>query len=186
MNEKLYNQLTKRLRQSDKEAFDRIFRLLYPSLVRFSYKYTKDKDASCDVVQDVFIKLWQVRDNLNDDKSIVSYLFQMVRNRSLNYLRKRSFEVSGIEHIEQQYNDINHSDSTETNSQNDKIDLLKIWIQKLPARQRDVIEMSRFEGLDHVEIATILDVSPRTVNNHIVAAIKNIRQFHKEHHSVNI
>ena len=186
MAEDLFNQLTNRLIQSDREAFDRIFRLLYAPLVRFSYKYMNDKDAASDVVQEVFIKLWQVREELAENESIKAYLFRMVRNRSLNHLRNNSYEVTGLELVEKQADERADSGITESNPYKEKLEMLKSWIQKLPDRQRDVIEMSRFEGLNHAEIAKVLNVSPRTVNNHIVAAMKNIRQFHDDYNGMNM
>jgi RNA polymerase sigma-70 factor (ECF subfamily) len=66
--------------------------------------------------------------------------------------------------------------NTKQQSESDeRMDLLKNWITDLPERQREAFELSRFEGLDHDEIASVMNVSSNTVNNHIVAALKRLR-----------
>ncbi len=185
MADDCFNTLTNRLIQSDRNAFDRIFRLLYAPLVRFSYKYLKDKEAASDVVQESFIKLWKIRHELTENESIKSYLFRTVRNRSLNVIRDSSYEVTGLENIEIKSDERADSGVMDPDATAEKLNMLKSWIQKLPDRQRDVIEMSRFEGLNHAEIAEVLDISKRTVNNHVVAAMKNIKQFHDEYNGLN-
>lgn len=180
-----FSSLTNRLIESDRKAFDRIFRLLYAPLVRYAYKYLKDKAAASDVVQDSFVKLWKVRQELVRNESVKAYLYRMVRNRSLNVIRDSSYEITGLDHIERQSEEHAESAVPDSNSDKEQLRMLKSWIRKLPDRQRDVIEMSRFEGLNHAEIAEVLDISKRTVNNHVVAAMKNIKRLHDEHYSLN-
>ena len=55
------------------------------------------------------------------------------------------------------------------------------WIEQLPERQQEAFELSRFEGLSHTEIATVMEVSPKTVNNHIVAALRQLRSLYEEY-----
>ncbi|MGD8428291.1 MAG: sigma-70 family RNA polymerase sigma factor, partial [Balneolaceae bacterium] len=75
-----------KISESDREAFDKLFRLLYPRLVRYSYKYVHNKASAADIVQDAFIALWKKRSRLDPQRSVKAYLYQTVRNRSLNYL----------------------------------------------------------------------------------------------------
>jgi RNA polymerase sigma-70 factor, ECF subfamily len=175
-------ELTRRISTSDREAFDQLFRALYAPLVRYSYRYLKEKASAADIVQDAFIKLWHKRELLDPEQSIKAYLYKTVRNLSLNHIRNRSFEESGLE-----YEDIPAAeisvDSDQDDVKTDRLNLLKDWIMKLPERQQEAFKLSRYEGLDHEEIAEVMEVSKRTVNNHIVQAMKNIQSFYDDYKS---
>lgn len=181
MEDKFYIEITDRLIDSNKDAFEQLFRQLYASLVKFSYKYTKDKPAASDVVQEAFINVWQIRETLTPNQSIKTYMYRTVRNLSLNHNRDESRVMNGLEtenlmsENEQPYNEHNQL-VTDT-----RMHLIKKWINKLPDRQKDVLKLSRFEGLSHEEIADVLDISKRTVNNHIVAAMKNMKKYYDEY-----
>jgi len=163
-----------KISESDREAFDNLFRCLYPRLVRFSFKYLQNKASASDIVQNAFVALWQKRVELDPQKSVKAYLYQAVRNRSLNYLRDHSNKTVGLESL----NDFNLKSEEKMTLQDESDQLMKLlkkWIRKLPDRQREAFELSRFDGLDHNEIASVMDVSPNTVNNHIVAALNYLR-----------
>lgn len=189
MPDDIFFTLTNRLINSDKKAFDKLFRLLYAPLVKFSHKYTKDKASASDIVQDAFVNVWQIREELTFDESIKTYLFRTVRNLSLNYIRDHSYVAAGLETANlPSQNGVGVSELAEAEpaKKEAKLELVKEWISELPDRQRDVFEMSRFEGLDHEEIARVLKISKRTVNNHIVAAMKNIKRHYDNHTGMNV
>ena len=66
-------------------------------------------------------------------------------------------------------------------SQHEQLNLVKQWIETLPDRQKEILKLSRFEELSHEEIATVLEISKRTVNNHIVSAMKKLKKYHDEY-----
>lgn len=142
-------------------------------------RYTHDNAAAKDVVQDCFVKLWQRRDKINPQKSLKSFLYTMVRNRALNLVR----DQSGTE--------VNHElasegsvavPSAEVNNDDRNLERnMKQWISQLPERQKEAFELSRFEGLEHDEIAEVMNISPKTVNNHIVAALNTLREVYEQH-----
>lgn len=169
-----YEQWTRSIRASDDRAFDCLFRALYEPLVRFAMKYTHSKATSCDIVQDIFVNLWQQRENLDPELSIQSLLYTSVRNRCLNYLRDHQKETVGLE---EEFVGETLKPDEENNSENHrKMDRLLDWIEALPERQKEAITLSRFEGLDHEEIAHVMLISVRTVNNHIVQALQTLRE----------
>jgi len=174
----LDSDICEKIANSEKSAFDSLFRYMYPKLVGYAIRFTREKDTACDIVQECFIKLWNVRESLDTQNSIQAYLFRMVRNYSLNYLRDNAREKTGFDMVkvadEHSQIEIDESDESKKN----KMKLLRMWIEQLPERQREAFELSRFDGLDHEEIAMVMAVSPRTVNNHIVEALKNIQRSH--------
>lgn len=168
--------LSVHIRNSDQKTFDDLFREMYPRLVRFAFKITRDWYASCDITQDVFVMLWQTRNNIDPDRSIRSYLYRSVRNRSYNFLRDRRTVVDTSE----LHNLKDPSFGSESRVSGDGTDpvltgKLYEWIGELPERQREAFELSRFEGLDHHEIAGVMEISKKTVNNHLTAALKQLR-----------
>jgi len=165
-------QWSEAIRQSDRNAFDDLFRHLYPGLVHFAMRFTKQKPAACDIVQDTFVILWSKREEIDPEQSLKAYLFKIVKNRSLNWLNK---QVNNSEPFEDHMLHL-VSDSEQTNSSAETLSSnFKNWIEELPERQREAFELSRFDGLNHDEIANVMNVSPKTVNNHIVAALSTLR-----------
>lgn len=168
-----------KIRQSDQHAFDQLFRSFYPFLMRFAMRYTHDEAAAKDVVQDCFVKLWNTRRRINPERSLKSYLYTMVRNRALNVIRGQAgLEVS---HQLASENSVYEELEIQDNTQPGLHDFFKQWIGQLPDRQKEAFELSRFEGLDHEEISEVMDISPKTVNNHIVAALSFLKERYSNH-----
>lgn len=169
--------LVERISESDKEAFNSLFRSLYPQLVKYAMRFTHSKVVASDITQDAFVTLWDKRAELDEQQSVKAYLYRIVRNSSLNYIRDHSSETIGLEDVEEPQTEI----SEEPEKPNQLIELLKEWIKELPDRRREAFELSRFEGLDHEEIADVMDISSNTVNNHIVAALDYLKDCSSEY-----
>lgn len=166
----------RRIKRSDESAFTDFFNHLYARLVKFAWRYTKSKTLAKDIVQESFVKLWKKRAMIDPEQSLLAYMFQIVRNRALNYLRDHSSESVALEDISP--GTLSSGDHIpEVTSSDDMAgkQMLEL-ISQLPGRQREAIKLSRFEGLDHEEIAYVMDISPRTVNNHIVKALKTLKE----------
>lgn len=173
--EKQIEQWARRIKASDEAAFSKLFHRLYPRMVKFSWRYTKTKTTAKDIVQESFVKLWQVRATIDPGRSLLAYIFQIVRNRSLNYLRDHAGGYSSLDEVrgEKLQSDCH---LPKINSTGDETgEKMLQWIEALPDRQREAIRLSRFEGLDHEEIAYVMGISPRTVNNHIGTALRTLR-----------
>lgn len=172
------------IRQSNRRAFDELFRAVYPQLVTFAASYTKEKSSASDIVQDTFVALWQKRKAIDPGQSLKAYLYRIVRNRSLNYLRSRSSEISQPDIIVEE--ELLTEQQVDSKRNTDELsEKFGEWIEQLPDRQQEAFELSRFDGLSHDEIAAVMDVSPKTVNNHIVAALKQLRIFYEQYSEKN-
>ena len=173
-----YSEYVRRLNASDREAFAALFRLLREPLVRYVLNIVREDMVAHDMVQDCFINLWNARETLDPDKSIKAYMYQMARNRALRHLRDTRLRESKHELINQQSSsEIPVNQWPDAAMESDSLSRkLKAWLSTLPVRQREALELSRYEGLSHKEIAELMDISPRTVNTHITLAIKNLRR----------
>ncbi len=166
-----------RIRKSDPQAFDCLFRALYPALVNFAFRYTRHKPAACDIVQDSFVTLWQKRDGIEPEKSLKAYLYRIVKNRSINWLQMHINRSEPLtDESENALKANGHAPDSQFEQKSALAESFNEWIKELPERQQEAFELSRFEGLDHNEIAGVMEVSPKTVNNHIVAALNTLRE----------
>ena len=181
--EQQFSEWAEKISRSDRRAFDDMFRSFYPVLVRFAMLYVSDKTASKDIVQDCFVSLWQTRHRIDAARSLKSYMYMIVRNRALNVIRDRS----GIDVDHELATNYGAGQSADQELKADEDDdstleqLMNIWIDQLPGRQKEAFNLSRFEGLDHDEIAEVMNVSPKTVNNHIVAALRSLREKYEQY-----
>lgn len=184
-SEQQFAKWAEKISRSDQRAFDDLFRAFYPALVRFAIRYVSNQTTAKDVVQESFVKLWQTRGRIDPSRSLKSYLYTMVRNRALNEVRDRSgIDVNQEKaHNQQRFEDPEDVEVAKSSEQLEE--KMKHWIDELPDRQKEAFSLSRFEGLDHDEIAEVMSVSPKTVNNHIVAALSTLRDRYEQYKSKN-
>lgn len=168
------------IRLSDRNAFNALFRSLYYPLTYFAYNYTGSYEQACDIVQDVFVSIWQDRSDIDPDQSLKSYLYRMVRNRSLNHLRDHENRMVKLDLV-----DLPAVSQPEYGNENNNTEELTVmfaeWIEELSDRRREAFKLSRYEGLDHDEIAEVMNLSVKTVNNHIVDALSHLRERYNNH-----
>lgn len=164
----------RRLRASDATACAELFDATHADLLRYAFRLALDEDMAKDIVQEAFIKLWVLRDTLDPDRSIRALLYTIVRNLAFNQQRGRQREQANRAALET-------STSAEQQFIEETIDAdvlaarLGEWIEELPPRRREAFQLSRFDGLSHEAIAKIMDLTPRTVTNHIMLALQTLR-----------
>lgn len=174
-------QLHQRLCRSDRDAFEQLFRRLSPRIFRFVRGMVDGDALAYDITQDTFAKLWTARKDLGDIDALAGYVFQMARHRVYNTLRDERTRRSNEELLE-------HGDlGTPPPAPDDALHaeqlraLLDGWIADLPPRQREALTLRRIDGLNHDAIADIMNISPHTVNNHIVRALERLRERLRTH-----
>lgn len=156
-----------------KSDFERIFKELYPVAVVYARKFVYDLDASQDIAQQVFIKIYEKRDSLEINTSIKSYVFQAVRNSSINYLKQKQTQQKHASFIKERLDVSNNTDTLVASEFEQQVFGL---INQLPDRCQQVFKMNRFEGKKNKEIAQDLNISIRTVETQISKALKFLRQ----------
>jgi len=172
-----FDEWCRRLKASDRSAYAELFEEMYDPLFRYVRSITQTPDAARDVTQDVFIRLWEVRDSLSTDQSLEAYLYRIARNRAYNHERNQRTRTEKEEDV-REHTPAQPAPPTRPDAQADADQLedrLWRWIGELTERQREALVLSRFDGLSHEEVGEVMDISPRTVNNHIVRALKHLR-----------
>lgn len=154
--------------------FDRIYVTYYSRMLRFAKEYVLFEEDAENVVQDVFLLLWEKREVLDIQVSLVSYLFSLVKNRSIDYLRHKvvaeeyrqelTFKLSALEQLNYTFT-----------SEEDIEQAVTKAIDKLPERCREIFLKNRIEGKKYREIADELDISMNTVENQMSIALKKLR-----------
>ena len=163
----------------DKSSFEFIFREFYEELTRYAFTIVKDAQLSEDVVQSLYIRLWEKRDEMDEIKSIKAYLYRSTYNLSLNEVKKNS-RVNSLDDREDLVvsNGQLASDFVESNDLQTKIEGA---ISELPEKCQEVFRLSRMEEMSYREIANQLQISVKTVENQMGKALKHMRSSLSEY-----
>ena len=158
----------------DMKAYKELYLLMFHNLHRFSCSLVKSKEVAEEIVSDVFIKLWQIRNQLNTIQNLKVYLYCITKNLSLNYLAKASRNPSvQLEQIEVE-SVIEFKTPEDIYISNEIIRNLKLAIQELPPQCRIIFLLVRDQALSYKEVAKILNISVFTVRNQVAIATKKI------------
>ena len=173
---------------SVKENFDSIYINNFSRLFLFAKEYVLFDEEAENIVQDIFLMLWEKKDILRVDVSLTAYLFTLVKNKCIDFLRHRMVEQMYSENIQHEYNEeLNvklfalESFDHNFSSEEDIEILLRNAIDKLPERCRLIFIKSRIEGKKYKEIAEELNLSVNTVEGQISIALKKLREELKDY-----
>lgn len=167
-------QVLETLQQGNESAFEMIFRTYYQPLCRYAYSFLQDKEEAEEVVQSAFITIWEKRTTLSIETSFKSYLYRMVRNTCLNVIKHEKVKQQHVAHemavSERTYEAVTHKvHAAELEFK------ISEAMKTLPEQCRLVFQLSRFEELKYQEIAEQLNISVKTVENHMGKALKLMR-----------
>lgn len=157
-------------------AIDIIFLREFDYLCRIAYRVLKDSNQSEDIVQDVFYEFWKKRDILEVRTSIRAYLKRAVINKTLNFIRDQKIRLDDDSSLAYLDTKENIHLELEANEMSEMIDKA---LEELPPKCRMVFVLSRFEQLSYQEIADQMEISTKTVENHISKALKRLRAYLK-------
>ncbi len=166
-------QLLVGLNKGDEAAYRFLFDLYYQVLVTFAYRYMGDLDSSRNLVQDVFVMLFDKRKDIHIHTSLKSHLFQSVKNRALNAIKREKMQRDHHHRLAEEQGGGEIQDSTV--GVNELTGILAGIIDQLPDQCKRIFRMSRQDGIPNAEIADKLSISKRTVETQISKALKIIR-----------
>lgn len=156
------------------QAYKRLFDLLFPSLYRFAYSLLKSKEHAEEVASDVMIALWCDRKTLINIENIKVYAFVIARNKALNILKKQAKqEIIFLEDIDVDLR-LNAPTPEQILINCELKEKLERAVQSLPTKCKLVFKLVKEEGLSYKETAEILKISVKTVDAHLVTAIKKL------------
>ena len=163
------------LADDDQFALEELFNYYYSRLYHFSRAFLKLDDGIDDLLQEVFLKIWQNRKNIRTAGSFNSYIFTITKNSLLNELRSRLNNQKMRDRIckASVAGEYLYFEDTGFNELSEKLALL---VNELPSKQREIFKLSRYEGLSHKEIAEKLNITTKTVEYHLTQAISFLKQ----------
>ncbi len=168
--------LIERVRDGDQLALEQIFHRHYNGLCRFTLALTRSADDVEDLVQDIFVRIWTNRALWNPKGSVSAYLYKAARNQSVNFIKSRKTN-SSARFVE---GDVLPADAPgdlmDEMANKDIFAAIGEAIERLPERCRSVFVLNRQEGLTYAEIARVLEISEKTVENQISHALKVLRR----------
>ena len=173
------SEIAGRIRKGDKAEFESLFRSSYVSLVKYSRTLIKDQDTAEEIVQDLFVKLWQEREKIKIESSLNGYLFRAVHNKCLHYVEHQKVVERHAATVVTGKADPSDDPSEILHYKDLQMKIASI-LERLPERCGRIFCMSRFEGLKYSEIAERLSVSVKTVEASMGIALKEFRKELKE------
>lgn len=169
------DQLSLRIKLGDQQAFELLFHKYYVRLCAFSNKYLNDREEAQEIVQEVFVKIWEGRETINPEDNLKAYLFKIAQNLSLNKLKRKKVESRYIEIFKLVYIENQEISSHESLIIKELEVHISNSIEKLPTQCRKVFEFSRIDGLKYREIADVLHISIKTVETQMSKALRLLR-----------
>jgi len=183
VTEKLLNDL----KSGNQEAFSAVFNNYFPRLNRFAATYIIDKSEAKNIVQDVFVKLWETKQNLRKNTSILAYLLTITKNNCLDYLKHKQVEykfqkqaIQNHTELELNYYALKRLE-IDLLDYNEIVQIIEKTLSNLPPQCQQVFRMSRFDDLSNAEIGQKLDIGVKAVEANITRALKVFRKELKDY-----
>ncbi len=180
-NDLIYEKiLIAKLKAGDKSAFSSIFSFYYANLVSFANIFLRDSNSSEEIVQDIFVYIWENHEVLLITSSLKSYLLKMVQNRCLNWIKHLKTRNNYSDFI------INNTNLSERDTDNYVLrseleTKIETTLNLLPIEVKEAFILSRFDGKKYQEIADIQSVSVRTIEDRIAKALSLLKEHLNEY-----
>ena len=168
------HELLERLRAGDDGVYDAIFHEHYPRLVGLADSMLRDRGTAEEIAQDVMLELWRRRESLRLEASLGAYLLRATRNRALNHVRHQRIVRRAEPFAAAEIAPVQPTDRRSVQAEIDAA--LHDAVRDLPARCREVFELSRVHGLSYAEIAHTMEISVKTVEAQMGKALRTLRE----------
>jgi RNA polymerase sigma-70 factor (ECF subfamily) len=168
------------IRMGDKNAFESVFKTYYQNMCSYANQIVADLNISEEIVQEIFFQLWEKREFLFIETSLKSYLFKAVHNSCLNYIKHNKIKLAYSQHF------IHDNKSTfgshyYMDESNELQGLIVQAIEKLPPERKKIFMMIRYEERKYKEVAEMLGISVKTVENQMGKAMQFLREALKKY-----
>eukprot|EP01133_Synstelium_polycarpum_P002973 gene2973-3419_t len=177
------HELLSRLREGDADSFKEIYERYRQRVYLYALKISKSDDVADEIAQEVFIRLWEKRMQINTEMSFEGYIKKITLHHVLNHLKKVARERTLQEQVFVYIDQIRNS-TEEGIYEKELVRVYHEAVEQLPPQKKLIYKMSRNEELTHDEIAEKLNISKNTVKNHMVEATKFIRSSVNKHGSI--
>ncbi|TVR40564.1 MAG: RNA polymerase sigma-70 factor [Bacteroidia bacterium] len=167
------------LRVGDRQIFAEIFESFYEPLCRYAVQRVYSEEIAEEIVQDIFVKLWIKRKELNVQTSLRAYLYRTALNRIINH--KKHKDVQAAHHRHAMATATITAEPSSDVTEKELMMLAAKAVAAMPEKRRRVYELSRKEGLKYAEIADAMGISVKTVEAHLSAALEHMRKHLRDY-----
>lgn len=172
--------LLQQLKQGSEPAFNALYRMHSRMLLSNIRKLVRDNEVAKELLQDLYMKVWEKRESIDLDKPFKSFLYTIAKNMVYNYLHRVSLDKKArVRLVQDAVEYYSHAEEDLEFKETDE--LVKRAIGELPSQARQVFTLSKMQGKSHQQIAEELGISIKTVNNHMVKANKEVRAYLLSH-----
>jgi len=168
-------ELLRLLTQDNKKAFEYLFHQFYTPLCRFSLKYVRQEEATEEIVQDVFLYIWEKRNIIQIKSSLKAYLFTAVKNRSINYLKAQMDHLEDADSLPESKHPF-YQENEDNLDHQELVKFVGLAVDNLPNKCKIIFNLSRNSGLTYQEISEELNISKKTVEAQMSIALKRLRE----------
>jgi RNA polymerase sigma-70 factor (family 1) len=177
-----YQHLLQRIIRSEEDAFHQLYNECSARVFRVAIRFGLERDDALEIVQDVFLRIWQRREHLSQDMNIHAYLLAIAKNLLINRAKKQAYETAYKKYLHK----VNLASVRNNGADNLEYDELKKTtedcINRLPQQQKMIFTLARNEFLSHKEISEKLGISLRTVENQMYRATKTLKNEIKKYY----
>ena len=164
------------LKRGNPHSIEKLYNLMSPHLRFFLKAYTKDNELISEIIQDVFVKVWQNRQSLTSLDSLQSYIYTIAKNHVIDILRRKKLKLLNLDKLyENRISSV--SNPYQTVEQKELDAALKEGVTKLTARKKEIFILSRVDGLTYSQISERLNISISAVEKNISSALKELRKY---------
>ncbi|MBB5440266.1 RNA polymerase sigma-70 factor (ECF subfamily) [Pedobacter sp. AK017] len=150
---------------------------LYPKLFMYASKMLHDDDLVDDLLQDLFVKFWENRGKIGPIKNVEAYFYRSTRSMVLNHIRLKKHRDSKLIHMSAPEHVFSTEDIIISNESNSLTkELVLSALNRLPAKQREILNMRFYDELSYPQIAKVLGIRYQSVINHVYRAVQSLRQ----------
>ncbi len=168
--------MTRLINLNDRKSFEIFFKQYYTRLIKFALLYVPIQEQAEDIVSDVLIKLLKNQKNFFETEKFEGYLFMAVKNQSFSFLRKQKIQYAHRT-VDIESDHLLSENDPETSLEYDELtSLITKTINSLPPRRQIIFKLVKEENHKIKEVALLLDISPKTVENHLSLAVKHLRK----------
>jgi RNA polymerase sigma-70 factor (ECF subfamily) len=168
----------------DAPAFKQFFDLLYPRFYRLAFHYMKSDDLSEEIVSDVFLKIWNNRKRLPDVNNLDVYFFKAIKNQAYTYLKREARralqDAESIKSLELEY-----AEPENLLIAKDLAEAVEQAVSALPDKCQMIFRLVREDNLSYKDVADLLDLSIKTVENQMTIALKKLKCAVDDHYQMN-
>lgn len=165
-------------------AFEKLYFIYSNRLLGFLIKLVKSQDIASELLQEVFVKVWNNRENIEPQQSFRSYVFRIAENCAYDFFRKAARDKKLQSTLINSACEYSHIEESVLNKENEQ--LLQQAINSLPPKRRQVFQMVKMEDRSYEEVSLLLNISTSTINDHIVKATKFVLENLERSHVVEL